>query len=300
VTLAPTPASTGETTSESSRAGTEIENQCVICPNGPSTGFDDYAPYADDEYDRTCAQLIQNALTVESGTADCGWYEFGELECCETQHENPCVICPDGATAGDDYVPPYDGNFATCGDLIEGATQLRSESDACSLYDIDVSYCCPPLMTNTPPTPAPTTTRVTTQPSDSRPPSNAVEHNSEIIPVAVEHQVLNNGKVNAVSISAIAISSVAGISLMALAVLYFRRKNASKIQGTQASYPGGVMQMPEGSIPTAVAMQIDPETVLRPPYVLEMKMRPWTAEAAAQVSTLPPPYAPHASAPPFE
>ena len=77
VTLAPTPASTGETTSESSRAGTEIENQCVICPNGPSTGFDDYAPYADDEYDRTCAQLIQNALTVESGTADCGWYEFG-------------------------------------------------------------------------------------------------------------------------------------------------------------------------------------------------------------------------------
>jgi hypothetical protein len=57
---------------------------------------------------------------------------------------NPCIICPDGATAGDDYVPDYEGNTLTCSDLIGGAKQFESGSDACVWYDIDVAYCCPP------------------------------------------------------------------------------------------------------------------------------------------------------------
>ena len=54
------------------------------------------------------------------------------------------MICPDGATAGDDYVPEYEGNTLTCSGLIESATQFESRSDECRLYAIDVAFCCPP------------------------------------------------------------------------------------------------------------------------------------------------------------
>jgi len=65
-----------------------------------------------------------------------------------TEVDNPCIICPDGATAGDDYIPEYEGNTATCSELIEGAKQFESGSDACGLYDIDVTNCCAPEMTS--------------------------------------------------------------------------------------------------------------------------------------------------------
>jgi hypothetical protein len=373
-TLAPTPASTVDTIQESVSTGTVIENQCVICPHGPSSSLDDYAPYAGDGDGRTCAQLIQEALTVESGTDDCGWAEFDEIfcyytsptnlciicpdgatvgddfvpeiegntltcavliefsilfasesdschlygsvqealtiesgtedcgwaelndgiECCYSEPANTCIICPDGVTAslGDDYVPEYDDNTATCADLITGAMRFESGSDACGLYDIDAEFCCPPGMT-TPPTPTPTTPRVTTsQPSnshpqssmptsrtgDSHPPSNPGEDNSsEVIPVTVDRQ-------NAKSVSAISISFVASITLMALAV-YLLRKRASTAQAPQTSNPGGIMQMPEGCVTTAVAMsidpEIDPETVIRPPSAWQMKVRPRNTEAPA-------------------
>jgi hypothetical protein len=268
---------------------------CVICPNGPSTGLDDYAPYAIDGDGRTCAELIQEALTIESGTEDCGWAELNDgIECCYSEPANTCIICPDGVTAslGDDYVPEYDNNTATCADLITGAMRFESGLDACGLYDIDAAFCCPPGMT-TPPTPTPTTPRVTTsQPSnshpqssmptsrtsDSHPPSNPGEDNSsEVIPVTVDRQ-------NAKSISAISISFVAGITLMALAV-YLLRERASTAQAPQTSNPGGIVQMPEGCVTTAVAMpidpEIDPETVIRPPSAWQMKVRPRNTEAPA-------------------
>ena len=57
---------------------------------------------------------------------------------------NPCSICLDEATAGDDYPPRYKGNTYTCSSLIEGVTKFKSGSDVRRLYyDIDVTYCCP-------------------------------------------------------------------------------------------------------------------------------------------------------------
>jgi hypothetical protein len=137
-TPAPTPVPTDDTP-------TVLDNTCIICPNGTNAGGD-FAPYADDGDLRTCLDLIDEAKLHEKGSDDCGWSELHELYCCFTAPEDPCIICPDGATAGDDYVPEYAGNSvtrATCKDIIELAKRFESDSDACGLYDIDVAYCCP-------------------------------------------------------------------------------------------------------------------------------------------------------------
>ena len=136
MTPAPTPAplDTGTVTG--------VDNTCIICPDG--TDVDNFAPYADTGDFRTCANLIDEAKLYETGTDDCGWFDTYELRCCYTIPENPCIICPDGATAGDDHVPEYRDDTATCSDLIGGAKQFESGSDACRLYDKDVAYCCPP------------------------------------------------------------------------------------------------------------------------------------------------------------
>jgi hypothetical protein len=128
------------------------ENPCVICQDGVTAiGGDDFTPYADSGDLVTCAELIQFARTFESGSYMCGYSELDELSCCPTVPENPCIICLDGVTAGDDYVPEYEGNTGTCSELIESAKQYESGSVACGLFDIDREHCCPtdPVVDNT-------------------------------------------------------------------------------------------------------------------------------------------------------
>ena len=56
---------------------------------------------------RTCAQLVQDTLTIESGTNECRFKELNEMiACCPpTEIVNPCTICPDGISACNDHVP---------------------------------------------------------------------------------------------------------------------------------------------------------------------------------------------------
>ncbi len=144
MTPAPTPAPTDDTP-------TVVDNTCIICPNGANAGGN-IAPYTNTGDLRTCADLIDEAKLYDAGDDDCGWYVLTEKDCCFTLPENPCIICPNGATASDEYVPEYAVNSvirATSKDLIEGAKQFESGSDACGLYDIDVAYCCPSDWDNT-------------------------------------------------------------------------------------------------------------------------------------------------------
>ena len=120
-----------------------VDNPCIICPNGATAG-DNLIPYPNSTNPRTCAEIIDAAKLSEIGSDDCGYFEFSELLCCFVEPEIPCIICPDGATATDDYVPEYEGNTLTCSGLIESATQFESRSDECRLYAIDVAFCCPP------------------------------------------------------------------------------------------------------------------------------------------------------------
>ncbi len=148
MTPAPTPAPVVDITvatmmtTSTLGAGTGGDNPCIICPDGTAVG--DFAPCTDDGDLRTCADLIDEAKLFDAGSYDCGWFEFDETECCFTPPQNPCIICPDGATAGDDYVPEYAGNSMTCLELINSSLDFESGSDACGLFDIDAAFCCPP------------------------------------------------------------------------------------------------------------------------------------------------------------
>jgi hypothetical protein len=251
----PIPAPTEETMSVSPTSETVDYDKCIICPNGAFS--DDHKPYAADGDFTTCAELIDAASKFESGSRDCGFAEFNdEYSCCYTAPVNPCNICPDGATVagGDDYVPEYEGNSASCSDLIEDANLYESGSFSCRLYDIDKGKCCPPV-TTTPPTSVPV---VASEPPDGS--------NSTVLVAAI-------------------ISAGVIISFMALAI-YYLRKVASNVKGSPGTNSEKVVQMPEGGIQTAVATKmVDLET----------------AEGSLlRVSTVPPPYASHASAPPLE
>ena len=70
-----------------------------------------------------------------------------------TEVDNPCIICPNGITAGDDFVPnASSGNSMTCFELIKSSMENESGSQTCialsSVYKIS---CCP---ATTAPTPA--------------------------------------------------------------------------------------------------------------------------------------------------
>jgi hypothetical protein len=119
-----------------------VENPCTICSNGATAGYD-FAPYASIDGDlTTCAELINATKLYEAGSENCGYSQFHELRCCYEVPENPCIICPNGASAGDNFVPEYEENTHTCKDLIDSARQFESESDACGLYDVYVGFCC--------------------------------------------------------------------------------------------------------------------------------------------------------------
>ncbi len=142
------------TTSTTANSG----NPCIICPNGVTADEgESWIPWSNGN--RTCAQLVQDALTTESGTNDCGMKEINEMiACCPpTSVANPCTICPDGITAagGDAHVPTI-WPVGTCKALNDDAKRIESGSDGCSIYERIVPECCPPL------TISPTTSSITT------------------------------------------------------------------------------------------------------------------------------------------
>ena len=123
---------------------------CIVCPDGASAG-DDFAPYADFGDLTTCSEMIDAAKQYANGTELCAIMEVGAVGCCPTAPENPCIICPDGATAGDDIVPYAEmGLTMTCAELIEDYKLYESGSDNCQLHgELDKVYCCPTPVENT-------------------------------------------------------------------------------------------------------------------------------------------------------
>ncbi len=62
----------------------------------------------------------------------------------ETVDYDTCIICPNGATFGDDYKPYVNsGNFKTCAELIDDAKKFESGTDACGWAEFyDEYHCC--------------------------------------------------------------------------------------------------------------------------------------------------------------
>ena len=115
---------------------TTPQNPCTLCPNG-ITVADDYQPY-NDGY--TCSDTIYYYATV-------GWgWGASDIEsrCCPTVANNPCTICPNGATAGEDGEDFVLYTYGTCKDIINMTLTFDAESEMCLVYaKVDEYYCCP-------------------------------------------------------------------------------------------------------------------------------------------------------------
>jgi hypothetical protein len=129
------------------------ENPCAsICPDGASAG-DDLAPYAEGGFLLTCKELIELDALYEAGSQEaCSSAEIDASYCCPTAPENPCTICPGGATAGDDFVP-FSGFPHNCMELIAQAKRIENStsSGACKFQEGYEISCCPASVEETSP-----------------------------------------------------------------------------------------------------------------------------------------------------
>ena len=120
---------------------TTPDDPCTLCPNG-ITVADDYEPYNNGN---TCSYWLDfyANFDAKSDTCTVGWGAQFESHCCPTVANNPCIICPDGATAGEEIVPSvYDKR--TCKDLIEADLTFDADLEMCLVHAKKDDYtCCP-------------------------------------------------------------------------------------------------------------------------------------------------------------
>jgi hypothetical protein len=131
------------------------QNPCTICPNGVTVSEgEDFQPYAVAGADHltfwfntipnyfTCGELIDAAQQYVTGSTECAQFDVHELYCCPTIPEDNCDICPNGATAGDSFIPLQNATL-TCAQLIDIAAKFERESSYCEVFGaIDEEDCC--------------------------------------------------------------------------------------------------------------------------------------------------------------
>ena len=126
----------------------QVENPCLICPDGATVGLDDFAPYEFREDPITCRELIDDAKFFETGSLWCAEYEDAGLYCCTTTPDDPCTLCPNGITVADDYDPYNDGYMCSYW-LDYYADFFDAKSETCNVRASDVeSHCCPTVANN--------------------------------------------------------------------------------------------------------------------------------------------------------
>ena len=131
---------------ESQCCPTVASNPCIICPDGATVG-EEIVPYTGDG--KTCEDIINTTLTFDAESEMCLVYaKQNEYKCCPgstTAINDYCNICPDGITAGDDFIPW--SSFDTCKQLVQNAKVYENGTVGCNFHKGYEVSCCP----NTPP-----------------------------------------------------------------------------------------------------------------------------------------------------
>jgi len=121
------------------------DNSCTICPNGITNG-EDYTPFIADGDTTTCKALVDEVNFF--GSDFCDGTSIYEMLCCPSEDREPCTLCPNGITVGDDYVPTdFGGN--SCKELVDlTALTLTKDDESCEGSKIIEVYCCPTVQEN--------------------------------------------------------------------------------------------------------------------------------------------------------
>lgn len=130
---------------------------CLVCTEGVLTENADIVISG-----KTCAELVIDALLVETSSAICPQLQTIEGVCCPTLSPSTspttttptttaptvnvtafesCPICPAGITASEETQIGTDGR--SCGTLLADANVTASSSDACKLMQDTQLTCCP-------------------------------------------------------------------------------------------------------------------------------------------------------------
>jgi len=122
---------------------TTPENPCIVCPDG-ATADDGFVPFANEGENITCKEYIDFFKLIEKGSATCDWSQQVEGYCCPSTLENPCNACPNGITAGDDFMPYAEiGYLIPCKVIIEDYKFFDAENPECAWKNWDEALCCP-------------------------------------------------------------------------------------------------------------------------------------------------------------
>ena len=123
---------------------------CTICADG-ITAEDNFALPSSDSNDPTtgCEYIV--SLTAEAfieGHENCEASKMNERYCCPDPNIQPCTICADGITAGEDFVLP--GSDETCKMIVDqdlGFIVLEGD-ESCEMMKMNERYCCPKVQEN--------------------------------------------------------------------------------------------------------------------------------------------------------
>ena len=115
------------------------ERPCPFCEGG-ITGWDGGAiPGAS----FTCDDVAKYAVTIEGSSEACSGVKEVEAACCPTPADDPCSLCSEGVTAGDDFVIDGEDGPITCADAIKYAIDFEEASETCAgIKDVE-ALCCP-------------------------------------------------------------------------------------------------------------------------------------------------------------
>jgi hypothetical protein len=143
---------------ESHCCPTVANNPCTICPDGVTVGKE-IVPYSNGN--RTCEDIINATLTYDADSEMCLVHaKQNEYKCCPsstTAFDDYCNICPDGITAGNNFVHfiPW-SEYVTCKQLVEEAKIYENGTMGCNYYKGYEVSCCP-RAEHTPPSTTTTT-----------------------------------------------------------------------------------------------------------------------------------------------
>jgi len=124
-----------------------MENPCIACPEGLPEGAVDTVVTIDGE-DDTCANWINDGFIsfLEGGTDYCYLSKAPiESACCPEQVKelaDPCIICPNGFTEGEDTVAS-EIDETTCGELESTSSTISAGGILCESYKLAAFTCCP-------------------------------------------------------------------------------------------------------------------------------------------------------------
>jgi len=115
-----------------------VVDPCTVCPTGVTADATTLSAGV------SCANIVAEALLIETSTTACSLLKDSEAVCCPAVVD-PCAVCVNGITA-DDTVTLSDGT--SCAAAVENALLVESTTAACIVNKEAEATCCPPDVVN--------------------------------------------------------------------------------------------------------------------------------------------------------